>query len=125
MNADLLTLVEGEFDRIPKGSVFAVLITDKLSKYIDDYLINKKLIFVAKKGNADDWAIYMLPYYERWPISLKSNQGAYIQGQSVNDNLSMWFIIQDVCNYGYKPFTEGIIRSVVPCSDAVFEKYRK
>lgn len=114
MNIDLLALTEEEFDLIPYEDVFAVLITNKLSKYIEYSLAGKKLIFVAQKGRWDDWAIYTLPFQE-----------LLLTTESINDNMPMYKIIQEVYTHGYKPFTEEIIRSVVPCTDAVFKKYRK
>lgn len=87
-----------EFKAIPKGEIFRVVIT----KYHTVERINgnwPELMFVCKKGHGwDDWTIYC--HYPEKGVEWIAHVG------------------------GDKVTSERNIRSIFPCTDEVFERYR-
>ena len=89
-----------KFNKIPAGEIFR---TGELpNQWNGLFMINERqgemLTWVAKKGHADDWAIYYGWSYE-----------------------SVTFI----ANFGDKVTFENHIRKCVPCDDEVFLQYRR
>lgn len=86
-----------EFQRIPAGEIFRVVTT----KYHTAQFINgvtPDLTFVCKKGHGyDDWAIYY--HYAHFDPEV-------------------------IARNGDKLVSEENIRSIFPCDDEVFNKYR-
>lgn len=61
-------------------------------------LYDKPIKWIAKKGSGPDWAIYY--GHQHW-----------------SDD--------QVLKQGEKVFTESVIRTLVPCDDETFKRYRK
>jgi hypothetical protein len=87
-------------NRIPNDQVFRVVLMET------DFMTGKmeKLLFVAKKGLANDWAIYtMRPMGER----------------------ALSFNISNCVSFGDKVTTFENIKKVVPCTEDVLKYYRR
>ncbi len=87
------------FTLIPDGATFAHGITPNIPEgiHLKDERLGDLLLWVAKKGNAGDWAIY----YD-W-----KEKG-----------------IVGVAHEGLKVTREEFIRQLVPCDDTLLKKYR-
>lgn len=104
------TLTIEEFNKISLGT-FRVVVTRELSHYLHSNIRDKDVVFVAVKGEVD-WTVYfkvvgILPYVNvspGWP---------YID------------IVSSVAWDGDKTFTEAVIRNIVPCTDEVYNLYRR
>lgn len=92
---EILTLEQ--FDHIPSGQVFATGIFPNSPEGIFMTRNSGLLRWVAKKGWANDWAVYC-----HWA----ENDEDYVR------------------DYGDKVLTEIYIRRCVPCTDEVFKLYR-
>lgn len=92
MRIDLVT-----FNMIPANSVFACGIAEDRPGGLNMTGSSGKLLWVAKKGNANDWCIY-----------------AHWLGKGFN------FVLTN----GDKVRDENNILNVVPCTDDVLARYR-
>lgn len=93
----MATLTKEEFDKIQPGEIFAKGETVDSPKGAHMTGSGKPLRFIAKKGYANDWCIYL-----HWATS-------------------SWEFIE---SNGDKTFMEQNIKNLVPCDDAVFKSYR-
>ena len=71
---------------------------EKHQLYMTNYNVGKKLLWVAIKGGADDWAIYI-----HW------------------ETMGVAYVIKS----GDKVYSNESIRKLVPCDDEVLKRYRK
>lgn len=103
-------LNENEFNEISHGEVFRVVVTSELGPYISQSVIGDQLMFVAKKGHFNDWAIYVsrLTPASHWPSALDSYFDA----------------VNYTKTHGDKLHNEDAIRNIVPCTNEVYLKYR-
>lgn len=92
----MLTLEE--FDKIKPGEVFRMGIISNSPTGVFMTDAGGMLRFVAKKGYANDWTVYIHWATSSWDFIEKS---------------------------GDKSFTETYIRRCVPCTDEVFKLYRR
>ena len=93
----MLTLEE--LNDLPKGVVFKVGVTtnDENGVFMTNERKNQKLLYVAKKGTINDWAIYV-----GW------------LGQSVDQ----------VRDYGQKIQNLFNVKKLIPCTEEVLKRYR-
>lgn len=94
-----------EFSQIPNGQIFrsGVCFNTPGELYMTNERLMDKLIWVAKKGEVEDWAVYCLWY--------ENKEGS------------------EVCNmvarFGQKVHGAEAIQFAVPCTDEVFSLYRQ
>jgi hypothetical protein len=93
-------LTKEKFDLIPGGDIFAsgIIKNEETGIYMTSTDIGRELLWIAKKGYGDDWAIYT-----HWA----SNGLKYVLEQ------------------GDKICTDEYIKKLVPCTDEIFKRYRK
>jgi hypothetical protein len=93
----MLTLEE--LTDLPKNTVFKVGVTtnDENGVYMTDHRKGDKLLYVAKRGIINDWAIYV---------------GWYEQS------------VEQVKNTGQKIYNLKNVEKLVPCTKEALERYR-
>jgi hypothetical protein len=89
-----------KFDLIPAGDIFAsgTVINSPDDIYMTENNIGKKMLWVARKGHNDDWTIYI-----HWASS------------------GLKYVLEQ----GDKIYTPEYIRKLVPCTNEIFNRYRK
>lgn len=86
-----------DFRALPQGEVFAKGIVLDGQPYFNLSGQPYEFCWVAVKGHADDWTVYVAP-----------REMGFYYAQSSGD----------------KPMTESYIRYLVPCTDEVFRRFR-
>jgi len=107
----MLTLEQ--FNKLPHGEVFRVVVMKSnaatMERDEEGQLVPVETMFVCKKGTADDWAIYYMPF-DRLRMS------------ALNRELEE--LVERVKDYGNKLTLHGYIQEVVPVDEEVLKLYR-
>jgi hypothetical protein len=86
-----------EFNHIPSGEIFAKGVTLDIHEGCDMTGSGKSLRWLAKKGQADDWCVYV--------------------------NLSI-YPFPYIARHGDKVHSKQNVTNLVPCTNEVFRHYR-
>ena len=93
----MLTLEQ--FEKLPEGEIFQTGLTtnDENGAYMTNHKYGHSLRYIAKKGYANDWALY---------VSWDSKNA------------------EQVAESGDKVILKSNIMNIVPCTEEVFKRYR-